>query len=104
YFDTGRATVKGDVYSFGVVLLELLTGKRPMDEAFIEEGTKLVTWVKAVVDLENEEHAIDDSLGCCPADEVRNVFSVALMCLESEPSRRPSMVEVLKMLEQIQSD
>lgn len=45
YFDTGRATVKGDVYSFGVVLLELLTGKRPNDEAFIEEGTKLVTWV-----------------------------------------------------------
>ena len=45
YFDTGRATAKGDVYSFGVVLLELLTGKRPSDEAFIEEGTNLVTWV-----------------------------------------------------------
>lgn len=45
YFDTGRATVKGDVYSFGVVLLELLTGKKPTDEAFMEEGTKLVTWV-----------------------------------------------------------
>lgn len=45
YFDTGRATTKGDVYSFGVVLLELLTGKRPTDESFIEEGTKLVTWV-----------------------------------------------------------
>lgn len=45
YFDTGRATAKGDVYSFGVVLLELLTGKRPSDEAFIEEGTRLVTWV-----------------------------------------------------------
>lgn len=45
YFDTGRATAKGDVYSFGVVLLELLTGKKPMDEAFLEEGTKLVTWV-----------------------------------------------------------
>ncbi|KAK1320710.1 Receptor-like serine/threonine-protein kinase [Acorus calamus] len=44
YFETGRATVKGDVYSFGVVLLELLTGKRPTDELFIEEGTTLVTW------------------------------------------------------------
>ncbi|XAR56409.1 Non-specific serine/threonine protein kinase [Bertholletia excelsa] len=49
YFDTGKATAKGDVYSYGVVLLELLTGKKPTDEAFIEEGTKLVTWVKAVV-------------------------------------------------------
>lgn len=45
YFDTGKATVKGDVYSFGVVLLELLTGKKPSDEAFLEEGTRLVTWV-----------------------------------------------------------
>jgi serine/threonine protein kinase len=45
YFDTGRATAKGDVYSFGVVLLELLTGKKPTDEAFMEEGTKLVSWV-----------------------------------------------------------
>ncbi|KAF7141372.1 hypothetical protein RHSIM_Rhsim06G0187700 [Rhododendron simsii] len=44
YFDTGKATAKGDVYSYGVVLLELLTGKKPTDEAFIEEGTKLVSW------------------------------------------------------------
>ncbi|XP_028191786.1 receptor-like serine/threonine-protein kinase At1g78530 isoform X2 [Glycine soja] len=46
YFDTGRATLQGDVYSFGVVLLELLTGKKPSDEAFMEEGTMLVTWIK----------------------------------------------------------
>ncbi|KAF8410988.1 hypothetical protein HHK36_003527 [Tetracentron sinense] len=42
YFDTERATAKGDVYSFGVVLLELLTGKRPADEALLEEAP---SWV-----------------------------------------------------------
>ncbi|KAK9150875.1 hypothetical protein Syun_009184 [Stephania yunnanensis] len=103
YFDTGRATAKGDVYSFGVVLLELLTGKRPMDEAFIEEGTKLVTWVKVIVDTESEEFAIDSRVGCCPLDEVKCVFSIAFMCLQPEPSNRPTMAEVVKMLEQIKS-
>ncbi|KAF6134541.1 hypothetical protein GIB67_022281 [Kingdonia uniflora] len=104
YFDTGRATAKGDVYSYGVVLLELLTGKRPMDEAFLEEGTKLVTWVKAVVNKEREEYAIDSGLGCCPLAEVKGVFCIALKCLESDPSNRPTMAEVLKMLEQIKLD
>ncbi|KAA8524058.1 hypothetical protein F0562_010511 [Nyssa sinensis] len=101
YFDTGRATAKGDVYSFGVVLLELMTGKKPNDEAFVEEGTKLVTWVKAVVQEKREELVLDSSLQGCPVDEINHVFSIAIMCLEPEPSKRPTMAEVLKMLEQM---
>ncbi|KAK6229202.1 hypothetical protein SCA6_018153 [Theobroma cacao] len=104
YFDTGRATAKGDVYSFGVVLLELLTGKKPTDEAFLEEGTKLVTWVKGVVEERREEYVLDSSLGSCPVDEINNTFNVALMCLETDPSMRPTMAEVVKMLEQIKSE
>ncbi|XP_048321958.2 receptor-like serine/threonine-protein kinase At1g78530 [Ziziphus jujuba] len=103
YFDTGRATAKGDVYSFGVVLLELLTGKKPTDEAFIEEGTRLVTWVKTVVEQKREDHVLDSNLECCTVDEneINSVFNIALICLEPEPSKRPSMAEVVKMLEQI---
>ncbi|WOL12655.1 receptor-like serine/threonine-protein kinase [Canna indica] len=101
YFETGRATTKGDVYSFGVVLLELLTGKRPTDESFIEEGTKLVTWVKGILELKKEEHAVDKALSCYPMDEVKKVFHVAEKCLESDPLERPTMAEVYKMLEQV---
>ncbi|XP_058095205.1 receptor-like serine/threonine-protein kinase At1g78530 isoform X2 [Magnolia sinica] len=61
YFDTGRATAKGDVYSFGVVLLELLTGKRPTDETFVETGTKLVTWVN----LTSSEYKFHGTCGVC---------------------------------------
>ncbi|KAF3442308.1 hypothetical protein FNV43_RR16224 [Rhamnella rubrinervis] len=104
YFDTGRATVKGDVYSFGVVLVELLTGKKPTDEAFIEEGTKLVTWVKTVVEEKKEDHVLDRNLESCPIDEINSVFCIALMCLEPEPSKRPSMAEVVKMLEQTKNN
>ncbi|KAL7103792.1 hypothetical protein ACP275_08G201000 [Erythranthe tilingii] len=104
YFDTGKATAKGDVYSFGVVLLELLTGKKPTDEAFVEEGTKLVTWVKSVVEEKREEYVLDISLNDSPIDEINRVFSIALMCLEPEPSKRPTMAEVVKMLEQIRPE
>ncbi|XP_073000317.1 receptor-like serine/threonine-protein kinase At1g78530 [Typha latifolia] len=99
YFDTGKATTKGDVYSFGVVLLELLTGKRPTDESFIENGTKLVTWVKEIMEEKREEHAIDEALVDFPIEEIKKVFLVAEKCLESDPSMRPTMAEVLKMLE-----
>ncbi|KHN47452.1 Receptor-like serine/threonine-protein kinase [Glycine soja] len=104
YFDTGRATLQGDVYSFGVVLLELLTGKKPSDEAFMEEGTMLVTWVKAVVRDKKEELVLDNSLGSCSMQEVNKVFSIAMMCLEPDPLKRPTMAEVVSLLEQTEAD
>ena len=104
YFDTGRATTKGDVYSYGVVLLELLTGKRPTDESFLENGTRLVTWVRETMEEKREEHAIDEALlklhHQLPTEEVRLVFSVADKCLDSDPASRPTMAQVVKMLEQ----
>lgn len=101
YFETGRATTKGDVYSYGVVLLELLTGMRPTDESFLENGTRLVTWVKETMEEKREEHAVDSALeSSFPAEEVKLVFKVADKCLESEPCNRPTMAEVVKLLEQ----
>lgn len=104
YFDTGRATTKGDVYSYGVVLLELLTGKRPTDESFLENGTRLVTWVRETMEEKREEHAIDEALLHHPlhlhTEELRLLFSVADKCLHSDPANRPTMAQVVKMLEQ----
>ncbi|KAJ4765507.1 Leucine-rich receptor-like protein kinase family protein [Rhynchospora pubera] len=101
YFDTGRATTKGDIYSFGVVLLELLTGKRPTDESFIENGTNLVNWVKETVKENREEETIDNAVVSFPISEIKAVFCIAEKCLEVEPLKRPTMVDVLKMLEQV---
>ncbi|CAL4978865.1 unnamed protein product [Urochloa decumbens] len=104
YFDTGRATTKGDVYSYGVLLLELLTGKRPTDESFLENGTRLVTWVKeATEDKRHLDRAVDQALlPLLPAHDhqLRLVFSVADKCLDSDPANRPTMAQVVNMLHQ----
>jgi serine/threonine protein kinase len=47
YAMTGQLTQKSDVYSFGVVLLELLTGRKPVDHTMPRGQQSLVTWVRA---------------------------------------------------------
>jgi pto-interacting protein 1 len=42
---TGQLTKKSDVYSFGLVLLELLTGRKPVDHTKPRGQQSLVTWV-----------------------------------------------------------
>lgn len=42
---TGQLSAKSDVYSFGVVLLELLTGRKPVDHTLPRGQQSLVTWV-----------------------------------------------------------
>lgn len=45
---TGQLTQKSDVYSFGVVLLELLTGRKPVDHTMPRGQQSLVTWVSVL--------------------------------------------------------
>lgn len=55
------------------------------------------------MEQKREDHVLDSNLECCPVDEneINSAFKIALLCLEPEPSNRPSMAEVVKMLEQI---
>lgn len=48
---TGQLTQKSDVYSFGVVLLELLTGRKPVDHTMPRGQQSLVTWVSLLLSL-----------------------------------------------------
>ncbi|CAL5370169.1 unnamed protein product [Camellia sinensis] len=50
YAMTGQLTQKSDVYSFGVVLLELITGRKPVDHTMPRGQQSLVTWMMAVLE------------------------------------------------------
>ena len=59
--------------------------------------------VKAVVEEKRQGNVIDRRLEDYHVEEINQVFSIAMMCLEPEPSKRPTTSEIVKMLEQVKS-
>ncbi|KAK9692190.1 hypothetical protein RND81_09G247100 [Saponaria officinalis] len=101
YIETGVVTEKCDVYSFGVLLLELITGKQPAIMA--SNGTDLVDVFVSAVDKNSMTEMIDSEvLGQASDDEIRQVSRLALTCVAKKGEERPTMVDVVQELWQIQ--
>lgn len=98
--DRRRATQASDVYSFGVFLLELLTGKSPL-----EEGTSLVKWVNSVVREEWTAEVFDVELLRFPNSEPEMVqmLQLGITCTLRVPDKRPRMVDVVRIVEEIRT-
>ena len=91
---------KSDVYSFGVVLMELVTGKKPI-EAEYGENKDIVYWVCSK--LNNKESVlslVDSSILEPYKEETIKVLKIAIMCTSKLPALRPTMRRVVKMLEE----
>ncbi|KAJ7960458.1 Protein kinase [Quillaja saponaria] len=104
YVATGHLTPKSDVYCFGVVLLELLSGRRAMDDeraGFSDET--LVDWAKPfLTDSRRVLRIMDTRLGGqYSKKEAQAAAALALQCLDKDPKIRPPMVDVLATLEQL---
>lgn len=99
YAYTLRVNEKSDIYSFGVVILELVTGKPPLDPEYGEKD--LVKWVYSTMDQKGQDEVIDPSLDGEYREEMRKVLSVGLLCTTSLPITRPSMRRVVKMLKEV---
>ncbi|KAH0937556.1 hypothetical protein HID58_005017 [Brassica napus] len=101
YAMTGHLLVKSDVYSYGVVLLELLTGRKPVDMSQPPGQENLVSWTRSfLTSREGLEAIIDQSLGQpeIPFDSIAKVAAIASMCVQPEVSHRPFMGEVVQAL------
>ncbi|VAI74599.1 unnamed protein product [Triticum turgidum subsp. durum] len=99
YAMTGQLTQKSDVYSFGVVLLELLTGRKPVDHTMPRGQQSLVTWATPRLGEDKVKQCIDPRLnGEYPPKGVAKLAAVAALCVQYESEFRPSMSIVVKAL------
>ncbi|XP_072986993.1 receptor-like serine/threonine-protein kinase ALE2 isoform X1 [Typha latifolia] len=106
YAMTGHLLVKSDVYSYGVVLLELLSGRKPVDMSQPQGAENLVTWARPLLtNREGLEQLIDQSLKeIYHFDKMAKVAAIASMCVHIEASQRPFMGEVVQALKLIYND
>ncbi|KAI3713839.1 hypothetical protein L1987_72425 [Smallanthus sonchifolius] len=102
YGQASVASYKGDVYSFGVVLLELLTGKRPMDMCKPKGGRDLISWVMQMKIEKRDEEVFDSFMFSKEhASEMLSVLDIACACLNESPKLRPSTQDLLSRLDNV---
>ncbi|KAG6714010.1 hypothetical protein I3842_05G181800 [Carya illinoinensis] len=101
YLSTGQSSEKTDVFGFGILLLELITGQKALDFGrSVNQKGVMLDWVKKLHQDGKLNQMVDKDLkGNFDRVELEEIVQVALICTQFNPSCRPKMSEVLKMLE-----
>lgn len=94
-------TTKVDVFSFGVILMEIITGRKALDDSQPEESMHLVTWFRRMhLNKDSFRKAIDPTIDL---DEetlasISTVAELAGHCCAREPYQRPDMGHAVNVL------
>ncbi|XP_034708295.1 probable LRR receptor-like serine/threonine-protein kinase At1g12460 [Vitis riparia] len=98
-----RLSEKCDVYSFGIILLELVTGRNPVESSAANEVVVLCEYVRGLLESGTASNCFDTNLRGFSENELIQVMKLGLICTSETPLRRPSMAEVIQVLESIRS-
>ncbi|KAF7127571.1 hypothetical protein RHSIM_Rhsim11G0176700 [Rhododendron simsii] len=100
YANTGMLNEGSDVYSFGILLMELITGKSPVDYSRPPGEMNLVDWFKGMVSSRRGEEALDPRIQVQPSPRaLKRALLVCLRCIDLDTEKRPKMGQIVHMLE-----
>lgn len=100
YAMTGQLTLKSDVYSFGVVLLEIISGRKAVDNSKAGGEQNLVVWARPLFNDRRKFSQIADPAlrGQYPSRGLYQALAVAAMCVHEQPNMRPVIADVVTAL------
>lgn len=104
YASSGKLTDRSDVFSFGVVLLELITGRKPVDASQPLGDESLVEWARPLLvhalETGNYDQLVDERLENNYAkNEMFRMIEAAAACVRHSAPKRPRMVQVVRALD-----
>lgn len=105
YAMTGQLTLKSDVFSFGVVFLELITGRKAIDNQRSAGEHNLVAWARPLFKDRKKFPKMADPLlqGRYPMRGLYQALAVAAMCLQEQAATRPLIGDVVTALSYLAS-
>lgn len=105
YAMTGQLTLKSDVYSFGVVLLEIITGRKAIDNSKCAAEQNLVAWARPLFKDRRKFTQMADPMlqGQYPSRGIYQALAVAAMCVQEQANMRPVIADVVTALSYLAS-
>lgn len=99
YAMLGKASESCDVFSFGILLLELASGRKPLEKLNSTMKRTITDWALPLACKRKFSELADPKLnGKVVEDQFKRVVFVALICAQDKPENRPTMIEVVELL------